>query len=110
MQTSAPVVTSVSRRRGRRGFMASSVASVEVLGFVPMVAAQAVVRSARMPPSVAPASAGRPRGAAVSGVGQRPQSRPHKSPPNPALQPTGYSGLRPLPPSAELERWAACWR
>ncbi|WP_216360870.1 type II toxin-antitoxin system HicA family toxin [Acidithiobacillus marinus] len=23
---------------------------------------------------------------------------------NPALQPTGYSGLRPLPPSAELER------
>ena len=24
--------------------------------------------------------------------------------PNKALQPTGYSGLRPLPPSAELER------
>ena len=24
--------------------------------------------------------------------------------PNTALQPTGYSGLRPLPPSAELER------
>ena len=28
-------------------------------------------------------------------------------PPNTALQPTGYSGLRPLPPSAELERWAS---
>ena len=26
--------------------------------------------------------------------------------PNPALQPTGYSKLRLLPPSAELERWA----
>jgi hypothetical protein len=25
--------------------------------------------------------------------------------PNTALQPTGYSGLRPLPPSAKLERY-----
>jgi hypothetical protein len=104
MQSSAPVVTPVSRRRGRRGFLASSVASVDVPGFAPVVAVQAVVRSARMPPSVAPAHAGRPRGAAVSGFGTRPQSHSHRSPPNPALQPTGYSGLRPLPPSAELER------
>jgi hypothetical protein len=104
MQPSAPVVTSVSRRRVRRGLEASPVASVEVRGFVPVVAGQALVRSARVPPSVAPASAGRPRGAAVSGFSPRPQSRPHRSPPNPALQPTGYSGLRPLPPSAELER------
>lgn len=28
-------------------------------------------------------------------------------PPNPALQPTGYSSLRSLSPSAELERWAS---
>lgn len=104
MQSSAPVVTPVSRRRGRRGLEASSVTSVEVRGFAPVVAAQALVRSARMPPSVAPAHAGRPRGATVSGSGPRPQSRSHKSPPNPALQPTGYSGLRPLSPSAELER------
>jgi hypothetical protein len=104
MQPSAPVVTSVSRRRGRRGLEASSVASVEVPGFAPVVAGQALVRSARVPPSVAPASAGRPRGAAVSGVCQRTPSRSHRLPPNPALQPTGYSGLRPLPPSAELER------
>jgi hypothetical protein len=104
MQPSAPVVTSVSRRRGRRGLEASSAASVEGSGFAPVVAGQAVVRSARMPPSVALAHAGRPRGAAVSGFGPRPQSRPHRSPPNPALQPTGYSGLRPLSPSAELER------
>jgi hypothetical protein len=105
MQTSAPVITSVSRRRVRRGLLASSVASVEGPGFVPVVAALAVVRSVRMPPPVAPAHAGRPRGAAVFRFGQRPQSPPlHRPPPNPALQPTGYSGLRPLSPSAELER------
>lgn len=26
--------------------------------------------------------------------------------PNPAFHPTGYSGLRPLPPSGEFERYA----
>jgi len=29
-------------------------------------------------------------------------------PPNPSLHLTGYSGLRPLPPAGELQRWAQC--
>lgn len=89
MQASAPVATSFAIRRSRRGFLASPVACVEVPGLAPVLAVLALLRSARVPPSVAPASAGRPRGAAVSGSCPHPQARPHRSPPNPVLQPTG---------------------
>lgn len=103
MQTSAPEPSSAARCGTRSlGFR---VASVEVRALVPVVAAQAPGIVGGMQRFASPASAGRPRGAQARGSGAQPNPAPSpSSPPNPALHPTGYSGLRPLPPSGELER------
>ena len=106
MQAFAPVASSVAR--SCRVPLGVRSASAEAQSVAPVVAAQALAAFVAVQRSMAPAQAGLSRGAAVSGFGR--QSNPAPSPaftPNPAFHPTGYSGLRPLPPSGEFERWAS---
>jgi hypothetical protein len=79
MQTPAPVLSSVSLRRGLRVYPALRVAYGEVPAFAPVAAGAAVARFAALPGCVASAIAGRSRGAAAVGASPRPQSRSHTS-------------------------------
>lgn len=99
MQPSAPMVTSVSRRRGQRGFLASSVASVEVPGFVPVVAGPA-----RRPVSADAnvRSSGKRRASGRYDGFRFPVSACARNPIR-----TGHRPTRRSSRTAELERWAS---